>query len=482
MRKEIYNEKSKNEKLEAEKIKAEKQEMEKLQDKYLDKVLEQIRCKKARPYIAKELESHLEDQITDNIKAGMSKEKAEQEAVRDMGDPVETGVELDRIHRPQIAWKLLILVGLLSVLGIIVHTVITKNSGVANLISSKRYIAHVAIGIAVMCGIYFLDYTWIARHAKKIGVVLMAACILASVFGINIVNGNIYWPLYISGHYIFMKAFILLYVPVYGGIIYHYHGSGYGGLIKSVLWLLLPVFIMLQAPAFMTASTLAICMLVMLTVAVLNDWFHVSKTKAIAGIWGISFVAPAVLLAVLYFGDYLSAYHKARITAWNDSGNEMNYIANLMHNMLKQDQMIGANGVNISQKLPDYNADYLLTYLSATYGILAGICICAILAILILAVFRAAVKQKNQLGMLMGCGCGMVLLTNFLINVLINTGTFPTVMTFLPFLSAGGNYIVVCYAMLGIVLSVYKNKNIYPKYLYIGKQGNSRKILRNIMD
>ena len=126
MRKKIYNEKSKNEKLEAEKIKAEKQEMEKLQDKYLDKVLEQIRCKKARPYIAKELESHLEDQITDNIKAGMSKEKAEQEAVRDMGDPVETGVELDRIHRPQIAWKLLILVGLLSVLGIIVHTVITK--------------------------------------------------------------------------------------------------------------------------------------------------------------------------------------------------------------------------------------------------------------------------------------------------------------------------------------------------------------------
>lgn len=91
-------------------------------------------------------------------------------------------------------------------------------------------IVHVIIGNAVLCGIYFLDYTWIARHAKKIGVALMAACILASVFGINIVNGNIYWPLYISGHYIFMKAFILLYVPVYGGIIYHYHGSVYSGL------------------------------------------------------------------------------------------------------------------------------------------------------------------------------------------------------------------------------------------------------------
>lgn len=51
-----------------------------------------------------------------------------------------------------------------------------------------------------------------------------------------------------------------------------------------------------------------------------------------------------------------------------------------------------------------------------------------------------------------------------------NVGAFPTVMTFLPFLSAGGNYIVVCYAMLGIVLSVYKNKNIYPKHVCIGNE------------
>lgn len=132
--------------------------------------------------------------------------------------------------------------------------------------------------------------------------------------------------------------------------------------------------------------------------------------------------------------------------------------------------MIGANGVNISQKLPDYNADYILTYLSATYGIIAGIAACAMLVVLILAVFRTAVKQKNQLGMVMGCGCGMILLTSFLLNVLINVGAFPTVMTFLPFLSAGGNYIVVCYAMLGIVLSVYKNKNIYPKHVCIGNE------------
>lgn len=68
-------------------------------DEYLKILLEQIRCKKARPYIRQELQNHMEDQIEANIHAGMSYESAEKEAVKDMGDPVEAGISLDRIHR-----------------------------------------------------------------------------------------------------------------------------------------------------------------------------------------------------------------------------------------------------------------------------------------------------------------------------------------------------------------------------------------------
>ena len=58
-------------------------------DEYLKTLLEQIRCKKARPYVKKELQDHIEDQIEANMQAGMDREQAEREAVRDMGDPVE---------------------------------------------------------------------------------------------------------------------------------------------------------------------------------------------------------------------------------------------------------------------------------------------------------------------------------------------------------------------------------------------------------
>ena len=53
-------------------------------DEYLKLLLEQIRCTKARPYIKQELQDHMEDQIAENMKAGMDHEQAEKEAVRDM--------------------------------------------------------------------------------------------------------------------------------------------------------------------------------------------------------------------------------------------------------------------------------------------------------------------------------------------------------------------------------------------------------------
>ena len=39
-------------------------------DEYLKTLLEQIRCKKARPYVKKELQDHIEDQIEANMQAG----------------------------------------------------------------------------------------------------------------------------------------------------------------------------------------------------------------------------------------------------------------------------------------------------------------------------------------------------------------------------------------------------------------------------
>ena len=97
-------------------------------EEYIKKVLEQVRFKKARKGIEDEIRSHIEDQIEDNMTVGMDRETAERAAVVDMEDPVEVGISLDRVHRPQIAWSMFLGAVIVGIIGSIIHLLIIKNS------------------------------------------------------------------------------------------------------------------------------------------------------------------------------------------------------------------------------------------------------------------------------------------------------------------------------------------------------------------
>ena len=78
-------------------------------------------------------------------------------------------------------------------------------------------------------------------------------------------------------------------------------------------------------------------------------------------------------------------------------------------------------------------------------------------------IFGASIKQKNELGMVMGFGCGMIILLNILLNLLGALGIIPPASSFLPFLSIGRSNILLCYALVGIIMSIYRYKDVYPK-------------------
>lgn len=87
------------------------------EESYIRDVVEQIRCVRARDGIAKELSDHIEDQTAAYEERGVPYEDAVKRAVQEMGDPVEVGVELDRIHRPQTDYKLIGMVFLFHIAG-----------------------------------------------------------------------------------------------------------------------------------------------------------------------------------------------------------------------------------------------------------------------------------------------------------------------------------------------------------------------------
>ena len=194
---------------------------------YLEKLLSQIRCKKARPYIAEEIRDHIESQIADNLSEGMAYEEAEKNAVTDMGDPVEVGISLDRIHKPKIAWKLLVIVGILSLLGILIQQSILRQPGYQELEIGMqeryRYAAEgfgtaVVIGLLLMCVIYFLDYTVIAKYSRLIGgaILILGALRVAGFGGLDF-DGIGNW-IGFGRLRVAVTSLMMFYVPIYGAI------------------------------------------------------------------------------------------------------------------------------------------------------------------------------------------------------------------------------------------------------------------------
>ena len=81
----------------------------------------QMRCRAMRPVVEKELRAHMEDQEEAYLAEGKTPEEAERLAVAQMGDPVEAGMGLDRVHRPRMDWKVLGLIGALALAGIVLQ-------------------------------------------------------------------------------------------------------------------------------------------------------------------------------------------------------------------------------------------------------------------------------------------------------------------------------------------------------------------------
>lgn len=456
---------------------------------YLEKLLSQIRCKKARPYIAEEIRDHIECQIADNLSEGMSYEEAEKNAVTDMGDPVEVGISLDRIHKPKIAWKLLVIVGILSLLGILLQQSILRQPGFQELetwrqevyrYTTEGFVSCIVIGFLLMCVIYFLDYTLIAKYSRFIGgVILILGGLRLAGFGGLDVNGIRNW-IGFGWFRISVTSLMMFYVPIYGAILYKYRDGGVFALCKATLWLILPVFITSRLPSLGVAVIMMVSMLIELTVAVWKGWFQLPVKKTIIGVWLFFTAAPALLLTVKYAFHMLVSYQEARIRSFFTASGDANYMTSMLHKFNQNILLWGNSGKDVIGGLPEFNQDYIFSYILNSYGLLAGIFVAALLAALVVFMFGTSVRQKNELGTVMGFGCGMIILLNVFLNFAGMLGWIPLTSTFLPFLSVGRNNILLCYALVGIILSIYRYKDVYPKKLKASQVSLQKTITLNL--
>ena len=452
-------------------------------EEYIRKLLEQIRFEKAHKAIGDEIRSHIEDQIEYNISDGMDKDTAEKKAVEDMGDPVEAGISLDRVHRPQIAWCVVVVAILVGIIGAAIRILVIKDiAGEGNrvlvdatgryLIGSGnfyvKYLKDVIIGIALMLLLYFIDYTTVAKHSEVLAVLLIATYLIAYYgnyyYRVIMIKKEIINESQVEAVLEFTKkavgvsyTLMFLLIPLYAGILYKYRGQSYGGLIKALFWIFLPRLIPFVPFQYynMRAFIVVGSMLVQLTYAIHKGWIKVRKIPSSISVWS----AYAVYL--LYFTRSEVAYGN-----YNSNTDKIKAVIDSIKVFGGGRIYIGDMAMKVKECISSPEGSYVLTYVSAVWGLVIGLAVVTIVAALITFGFVATSKTKNQLGQVMGIGCMMWLAGNAIANIVVGFGIVPEFYaSFFPFIS--DNNIILSYVFLGVLISVYKYKNAYSQHVEI---------------
>lgn len=108
--------------------------------------------------------------------------------------------------------------------------------------------------------------------------------------------------------------------------------------------------------------------------------------------------------------------------------------------------------------LPEAHNDFIYSVIAEELGLVGAVAILGLLAFVtvrILGIARRAAAEQRTFAALLAYGAALLIGAQTVINVGVNTGVLPTKGLTLPFISFGGNSLLVCSALVALALRVH---------------------------
>ena len=402
---------------------------------YLEAVGAQIRWKRARRPLLRELSDHIADQAAAFEAEGQSPGEALSAAVAEMGEPEEVGRELDRLHRPQNRWGLALTVAVLLGVGLALQLLAYQIIGDE---PSVYYFRRQALGLALAVGVlvclWFSDYTLLFRRrwvpAAAMAVLCLSFLLIPSTWLRD------WWTLPV--YYLLVYPVLLLPVP-FAALLVTLRGKGpLAALLCGIASLALPSATLLIPN--LTAWLVSIGgMLVVLFSAVRLGWFRGKRR------WNALAALGPTLAAALGMGCWLarSDYTQMRMAAfWNPALDPFGYGWWYAH--------LRAGEVTYT------SPDLLLAEVSQGLGRWVFWAAAAGIILLAALLLRRIFRLRSRTGKLTALAALCPLLFQAVIYWLYNLGWWPSGALSLPFLSYGVTFLLVDAALAGVLLSVFR--------------------------
>lgn len=430
---------------------------------FLDKVCGQIKYKGVHEGISEELESHVNERIDFYVEAGLDEDEASIKAVEQMGDPVKIGQELNKTHRPKTEWSIIGLISVMVIVGIISVYTLAKDPGYyldrEGLV--KTYLLQIIMGSSVFLTFYFLDYKKMERYSLHF---------LLGTLAFLFVGHSLFFRDRLGSYSLARKmtslALPFLIISVSGLIKRWCTGNKIDmfklmGLIGATI-----IFMLIFTNSLSLTAGLVATILISITAAILRKGFKGNREKWLVFLYGSG--TAGIIFTIM--SPLLYPWQLERLkAAFNPEAYDYSYgwLTLFIRDLLSNSKMWGESsslhytleGVDRIY-LPSANTDLIFVYIVSAFGWIVGIIVALIVFGAIYRMFLTSKKIKDEYGKSLAISVMSIFSVQAVSNILMNLGVFPFFSVSLPFISQGGTNFVMNMALMGLLLGVFRRKDL----------------------
>ncbi len=230
------------------------------------------------------------------------------------------------------------------------------------------------------------------------------------------------------------------------------------GLSPIIICLGLACYLIMKQPSLSIAATLAVIVMFMLIVAGLNRVFLIG---------GGALFAVALIFAII--GDR-DGYRFARVTGFlhpfkDASGDSFQVVQSLM--ALGSGGIFGVGIGKSIQKtmyLPEPHNDFIMAIIGEEVGFVGLLVVIILYVILIWRGVIIAINAPDLFGTLLATGIVSMVSTQVVFNIGVVTSSLPATGVAMPYISYGGNALIIFMTCSGILLNISKKRTIERNY------------------
>lgn len=435
--------------------------MDKKVDEFLSSVCSYIKNKEVHKEVYEELKSHIYEIVEEYEESGLTEEEAINKAIERMGNPNDIGEKLNKVHKPKIDWINIGLITIMMLIGLGINLSLNSYQLSGEVFYRKFFlykkIKELFIEALVVISFYFFDYRKLKKHSYKIYIFSIG------ILALNLIDRNNKMNEFILS--IFENSDIVsiiiptLLISIVGIIFCEFNEISEKIIFDKCKFI--KIIAILIAPIILIGATeqMGKLLLYFLVINVILICSNLKKRYKINVVLmeTIIFVISFVKIVVLSSYRRISLFGFLRPEKYIESSG--NFYLDIKEN-IKSLSLFGEK-FNQSDYLY-YNMvdnDLIINYILKSFGIIGLIFILFLIVFFVIRNFKNIFKVKDSYGKFLVICIFSIFTIEFIMSLLFNFGLSP-ISYGLPFISQSKGNIIIIMAMTGLMLSVYRRKNI----------------------